>query len=84
MYVACSSSVLTDSSHKLNVSEGEEKLTSVSTFLDRLRVPKVSDFTRRRKIPVHLAPCGKHVCKSTKLSVKSSMELRNKWSIIGV
>ena len=42
--VASSSSVLTDSSYKSNVSEGEEKLTSASTILDRLKVPKVSDF----------------------------------------
>ena len=42
--VASSNSVLTDSSHKLNVSEGEEKLTSTPTILDRLKAPKVLDF----------------------------------------
>ena len=63
--VASSSSVLTDSSHKLNVSEGEEKPTSAPTILDRLKAPKVLDFARKRKVAVNSAPCGIGMCKST-------------------
>ena len=62
--VASSSSVLTDLSHKSNVSEGEEKLTSVSTILDRLEALKVSDLVCKTKVAVNLAPCGKRMCKS--------------------
>ena len=57
--VASSSSVLTESSHDLNVSEGEKK----STFLHLqlwigLKAPKVSDFVYKRKVAVNLAPCS--------------------------
>ena len=63
--VASSSSVLTELSHVLNITSKEEKLTSASTILDRLKAPKVSNFAHKRKVAVNLVPCGIGMCKST-------------------
>ena len=49
--VASSSSVLTESSHVLNIlSKGEEKSTPVPTILDRLKAPKVLDFAVKERL----------------------------------
>ena len=68
--------MLTESSHESNKVEVEEKLTSASTILDRLKAQKVSDFACKRKVAVNPAPCGKHTIDREILKLKYNSHLK--------